>query len=74
METTPNSDTPVVDSPMTDPLDFEIQEVRYSLPQMMRELQLERTLSHFAKEIIDQVEISKLFNDARIARAKGKKS
>jgi hypothetical protein len=51
---------------------LEIQEVRYSLPTMLRELQLERTQSYFAKEIIDQVEISKIFAQARRARAKGK--
>ena len=53
---------------------FEIQEVKYSLPGIMRELQLERTQSFFAKEIIDQVEISKIFADARKARAKRPKS
>lgn len=52
---------------------FEIKEVRYSLPVMLRELQLERTQSYFAKEIIDQVEISKIFAQARKARAKLKK-
>ena len=50
--------------------DGEIREVRYSLPVMLRELQLERTQSYFAKEIIDQVEISKIFAQARKARAK----
>jgi hypothetical protein len=49
---------------------FEIKEVRYSLPVMLRELQLERTQSYFAKEIIDQVEISKIFAQARKERAK----
>jgi len=52
---------------------FEMKEVRYSLPVMLRELQLERTQSYFAKEIIDQVEISKIFAQARKARAKLKK-
>ena len=52
---------------------FEIKEVRYSLPLMLRELQLERTQSYFAKEIIDQVEITKIFAQARKARAKLKK-
>lgn len=52
---------------------FEIREVRYSLPLMLRELQLERTQSYFAKEIIDQVEITKIFAQARKARAKRKK-
>ena len=49
---------------------FEIKEVRYSLPVMLRELQMERTQSYFAKEIIDQVEISKIFAQARKERAK----
>jgi hypothetical protein len=49
---------------------FELKEVRYSLPVMLRELQLERTQSYFAKEIIDQVEISKIFAQARKERAK----
>ena len=30
-------------------------------PVMLRELQIERSQSHFAKEIIDQIEITKLF-------------
>lgn len=49
---------------------FALQEVRYSLPVILRELQLERSLSHFAKEILDQTEITKLFDQARKARAK----
>ncbi len=53
------------------PMDgFALQEVRYSLPVILRELQLERSLSHFAKEILDQTEITKLFDQARKARAK----
>jgi hypothetical protein len=51
---------------------LDLQEVRYSLPLMLRELQLERNQSYFAKEIIDQVEITKIFAQARRARAKGK--
>jgi hypothetical protein len=56
-----------------DAISFDIMEVRYSLPMMLRELQVERTHSYFAKEIIDQVEISKIFAQARNARAKRKK-
>lgn len=70
---------PIID-PLINPLadaevdsSFLIQEVRYSLPVMLRELQLERTQSYFAKEIIDQVEISKIFAQARRERAKRKK-
>lgn len=51
---------------------FEIQEVRYSLPQMLRELHAERTHSYFAKEIIDQIEINKIFDEARSRRGKAK--
>ena len=51
---------------------LEIQEVRYSLPQMLSELHIERTHSFFAKEIIDQVEINKIFAEARARRAKAK--
>lgn len=74
MESIPNDGPVSTDTPMMEALNLEIQEVRYSLPQIMRELQLERTLSYFAKEIIDQVEIAKMFADARKTRAKGKKS
>jgi hypothetical protein len=51
---------------------FEIQEVRYSLPAILRELQIERRNSYFAKEIIDQIEISRMFEEARTTRAKRK--
>jgi hypothetical protein len=71
----PSEDTPATESPASSGEDsgvFEIQEVKYSLPQMLRELQHERSQSFFAKEIIDQVEISKIFAQARKARAKGK--
>ncbi len=51
---------------------FEIQEVRYSLPQMLSELHIERTHSFFAKEIIDQVEINKIFAEARARRAQAR--
>jgi hypothetical protein len=70
--TTPSPPGDVPAAPLLDNIVLEIQEVRYSLPLMLRELQLERTQSYFAKEIIDQVEISKVFAQARRARAKGK--
>jgi hypothetical protein len=65
------SDSPNPDGVIpVEEISFEIKEVRYSLPVMLRELQLERTQSYFAKEIIDQVEISKIFAQARKERAK----
>lgn len=52
---------------------IESQDNRYSLPEMLLELKNERTTSYFSKEILDQLEISKIFEGKRIARAKGKK-
>jgi hypothetical protein len=38
-----------------------LAEVRYSLPQMLRELQVERATGSFAMEKLGQMEIGKLF-------------
>ena len=38
-----------------------ITEVRYSLPQLLREVKQERAAAAFAMEKLDQVEIAKLF-------------
>lgn len=51
-------------TPATSP----IHEVRYSLPTLLREIQLERTTATFAMEKLDQVEIGKLFNKKRPRR------
>jgi hypothetical protein len=45
-----------------------IAEVRYSLPEILRELAFERANQAFAMEKLDQVEISKLFNKPRSRR------
>lgn len=51
-----------------------IGEVRYSLPQMLKELEIERAAGSFATEKLDQVEIGKLFKTrAQSRRAKSKK-
>jgi hypothetical protein len=47
-----------------------LREVRYSLPRLLRELQFERTGSIFAKEILDQKEISQIFTTRRKKHAK----
>ncbi|MDB6115073.1 MAG: hypothetical protein JWQ83_2060 [Lacunisphaera sp.] len=48
-----------------------ISEVRYSLPQLLREVQEERRAPAFAMEKLDQVEIAKLFTrNKRPRRAK----
>jgi len=43
--------------------------VRYSLPQLLREVQLERNAPAFAMEKLEQVEITKVFEKNRPRRA-----
>lgn len=38
-----------------------VSEVRYSLPQLLQELEIERSTGSFSMEKLDQVEIGKLF-------------
>jgi len=54
------------------PAELQIAEVRYSLPQMLAELKLERTTGQFAMEKLDQNEIGKLFKSKSSRRAKPK--
>lgn len=49
-----------------------IAEVRYSLPQLLEELKIERATGSFSMEKLDQHEIGKLFK-AKSPRAKRKK-
>lgn len=44
-------------------------EVRYSLPELLREVEAERNAPAFAMEKLDQVEISKLFSKEKKRRA-----
>ncbi len=46
-----------------------ISEVRYSLPDLLREVQLERNAAVFAMEKLDRTEISKIFQKPRPRRA-----
>ena len=55
------------------PQDQLVREVRYSLPQMLRELQLERSSSVFSKEILDQVEINLIFSTRRKKHVRSRK-
>ena len=55
-----------------DPAMLQLAEVRYSLPQMLAELKLERTSGVFAMEKLDQNEIGKLFKAKATRRAKPK--
>jgi hypothetical protein len=51
-----------------------IGEVRYSLPQLLKEVEIERAAGFLAMEKLDQVEITKLFKAQTAARrAKSKK-
>jgi hypothetical protein len=43
----------------------QIGEVRYSLAEMLREIEVERRESSFAMETLDQVEIQKMFANRR---------
>lgn len=43
--------------------------VRYSLPELLREVKLERDAPAFAMEKLEQVEIAKLFQKNRPRRA-----
>ena len=63
-------------APQPDPLAppaIVIAEVRYSLPDMLRELKAERATSTFAMEKLDQHEIGKLFKAQPTRRVKPKK-
>ena len=61
MSTTPPSDAAA-------PLPSVIAEVRYSLPEMLREIEAERVAGLFAREKLDQVEIGKLFKSKTAPR------
>jgi hypothetical protein len=49
-----------------------LAEVRYSLPEMLAELEAERGSASFAMEKLDQSEIGKLFKSKKPIRAKSK--
>jgi hypothetical protein len=51
----------------------QVNEVRYSLPDLLREIDLERRESSFSMETLDQVEIGKLFANRRRRHARNKK-
>lgn len=49
-----------------------LTEVKYSLPEMLEELDAERNSASFALEKLDQGEITKLFKAKKLTRAKSK--
>ncbi len=50
----------------------QLHSVKYSLPELLEELKIERTSSVFAKEILDQLEISKIFTERKKARERNR--
>jgi hypothetical protein len=70
MTTTPPSHEPEQEpAPAAAPV---LAEVRYSLPDLLRELKSERASSTFGMERLDQHEIGKLFKTRKTRRAKNK--
>jgi hypothetical protein len=49
-----------------------LAEVKYSLPEMLAELEAERGSASFAMEKLDQAEIGKLFKSKKPVRVKPK--
>lgn len=47
-----------------------VHEVRYSLRQLMAEIEIERKDSAFAHELVDTEEIRKMFKDVRARKRK----
>ena len=45
-----------------------LSEIRYSLSDLLTEVQAEREVSTIGQEIVDQTEISKLFNSRKKVR------
>lgn len=58
--------------PDPSPAQAQIAEVKYSLPEMLAEIKLERATGSFAMEKLAQVEIKKLFKTKAKRRAKSK--
>jgi hypothetical protein len=49
-----------------------LQEVRYSLPELLAEIDAEKGSASFAMEKLDQAEIGKLFKAKKVIRGKPK--
>ncbi|HRE04571.1 MAG TPA: hypothetical protein PKX00_03115 [Opitutaceae bacterium] len=65
--------TPSDEPPESAPKILGLAEVRYSLPDLLAELRLERTTGSFAMERLNQLEIGKLFQTKQKRRAKSSK-
>lgn len=58
-------DTPTTANPERQPAAPVLGEVRYSLPELLNELLIERTVGSFSQEKLHQAEISKLFTNRK---------
>jgi hypothetical protein len=63
---------PESDNPQAAAKPIVLTEVKYSLPEMLAELDTERGSASFAMEKLDQSEIGKLFKVKKPARVKPK--
>jgi hypothetical protein len=61
---TPNPAAPATPPPLT--------EVKYSLPDLLAEIEAEKGSASFAMEKLDQAEIGKLFKTKKVVRVKPK--
>ncbi len=64
----PESSPPIPEAPKP----LVLTEVKYSLPEMLAELEAEKGSASFAMEKLDQSEIGKLFKSKKPIRAKPK--
>jgi hypothetical protein len=62
-------DSPKPSAPATPPV---LTEVKYSLPDLLAEIEAERGSASFAMEKLDQAEIGKLFKSKKPIRVKPK--
>jgi hypothetical protein len=60
------------ETPPPAPKSTMLAEVKYSLPEMLAELEAERGSASFAMEKLDQAEIGKLFKSKKPVRVKPK--
>ena len=56
--------------PVSGALSRQLHETRYSLPELLSELEQERNAGSFAMEKLNQAEIGKMFENKRKRRAK----
>ena len=68
----PEPDNPEAGPAPAAPKSGMLAEVRYSLPDLLAEIEAEKGSASFAMEKLDQAEIGKLFKTKKVVRAKPK--